>query len=289
MLKFPICLALCFIAGMAMATTPVPFHEGSGPPNVVPSGRDVCWSEPADLNGLIGSSEQILSLGLETELANDFVPNAGCVQHVTWWGGYYNNSTPCVSGTATPGFNLKFYTDAGCVPAGAPTAVVVVTGGLFTETSVGCQLGVFPMFKWDADVGVAVTAGNLYWFGAQMIDHAYPPQAGRLAAAVVTYCDTVFQSAYFGFPDWTPAVDVFGVAFDCSQEFTCLDAGCIGPPPPDYPGACCFGGDCRILYGEECYTQGGQWQGDNTVCDPNPCTTVPTKSTTWGKIKGSYR
>ena len=116
MKKFAFVLALCFVAGTAMAS-PVAFQAGpGGPANVVPSGRDVCWSEPADLNGLIASSEQILAFGLETEIANDFVPT-GNVSHVTFWGGYYNNSTPCSSGITTPGFNLKFYTDGGCVPA----------------------------------------------------------------------------------------------------------------------------------------------------------------------------
>jgi hypothetical protein len=283
MLKFLPCLALCFIAGTAMAITPVSFHAGSGPPYVVPSGRDVCWSEPADLNGLIASSEQILAFGLETEIANDFVPT-NTVTAVTFWGGYYNNSTPCASGITTPGFNLKFYDDAGCMP-GSNIAYIVAT--TFVETSVGCQAGTYPMFKWDVNVSVNTVAGNLYWFGGQMRDHPFPPQGGRLAAAVVTGCDTVFQSAYFGYPDWTPAIDIFGVAFDASQEFTCI-SGC-GIPPPDEPGACCFGsGDCQVLWPSQCSDQGGQYQGDGTPCDPNPCF-VPTQSTTWGKIKGSYR
>jgi hypothetical protein len=281
MLKFLLCLALCFVVGTAMATTPALFHAGSGPPNVVPSGRDACWSEPADLNGLIGSSEQILSQGLETELANDFVPTDD-ISRVTFWGGFWNNSTPCASGITTPGFNLKFYDDVGCVP-GNLIANVVATS--FIETSVGCQAAAYPMFKWDVDVNVSVTSGNLYWFGAQLRDHLFPPQGGRLAAAVVTGCDAMFQSAYFGYPDWTPAIDVFGVAFDSSQEFACN----CGIPPPDEPGACCIGSDCRILWPGQCFDQGGQYQGDGSACNPNPCQEVPTKSTTWSRIKGSYR
>ncbi len=227
MKKVVFVLALCFVAGTAMADI-MPFQAGpGGPPNVVPSGRDVCWSEPADLNGLIGSSEQILAFGLESELANDFVPTGAenSICFVTFWGGYYNNSTPCASGITTPGFNLKFYSDGGCVPVGTTPDVAWVANPPFTETSVGCQQGVFPMFKWDFDFTASpipgFVSGNLYWFGGQLLDHAFPPQGGRLAAATVTGCDTVFRSVYFGYPDWTPAIDVFGVAFDCSQEFTC--------------------------------------------------------------------
>ncbi len=226
MKKFAFVIALCFVAGAALAE-PVSFQAGpGGPPNVVPSGRDVCWSEPADLNGLIASSEQILAFGLESEIANDFVPTDN-ITFVTFWGGYYNNSTPCSSGITTPGFNLKFYSDGGCVPAGTTPDVAWVSPA-FTETSVGCQQGVFPMFRWDFDLNaspIAVTAGNLYWFGGQLKDHAFPPQGGRLAAALVTGCDTVFRSVYFGYPDWTPAIDVFGVAFDASQEFQCGPGG----------------------------------------------------------------
>ena len=35
--------------------------------------------------------------------------------------------------------------------------------------------------------------------------------------------------------------------------------------------------------------QGGQYQGDDTTCDPNPCPIVPTQNTTWGRIKANYR
>ncbi len=53
-------------------------------------------------------------------------------------------------------------------------------------------------------------------------------------------------------------------------------------------GACCLGnGECRAMWDYECSGQ-GQWQGD-VPCDPNPCLPTPTKSTTWGAIKGSYR
>jgi len=282
MKRVALAFALCFIASLARAS-PVSYVPGTSPPNVLPASRDVIWSEPPDLNGLIGSSEQILAFGLETELANDFVPTASFVGVATWWGGFWNNSTPCQPGIPTPGFNLRFYDDAGCVPG---RIIADVSATTFTEESVGCQQGVFPMFKWSAEVCVDVTAGSLYWFGAQMKDHAFPPQAGRLASAGVVGCDTVFKSAYFGYPDWTPAIDVFGVAFDCSQEFT--NGGCI--PPPEHPGACCLGnGECQVMWGYDCSAQNGQYQGDDVPCDPNPCPPTLTRSTTWGAIKGSYR
>ncbi len=41
--------------------------------------------------------------------------------------------------------------------------------------------------------------------------------------------------------------------------------------PPGEVGACCFLGNCVILPAAECESLGGQYQGDGTVCDPNPC------------------
>ncbi len=235
-MKLPFLIALCVAGGTALAGTPEAFHPGCSPPNVVGSARDVCWSEPADLNGLIASSEQIPAYGFETEIANDFILPQDCITHVTWWGGYYNEDTPCSSGITTPGFNLKFYQDAGCMPDVSPYTWIAVTAGYFTEQSAGCQSGVFPLFKWDANIAARVRPGEIFWFSAQMLAHPFPPQSGRLGAGTVTGCDSAFRSVYFGYPDWTPAIDVFGEWFDASQEFTCSEsASCIGAPPPPPP------------------------------------------------------
>lgn len=219
----------------------------------------------------------ISSLGLESEIANDFV--WGCqhveVGKVVWWGGYFNVSTPCESGITTPGFNLRFYSDAGCVP-GDLYAELAVTD--FTETAVGCQGGTYPLFKWSADIYVT-PPGDLNWFSPQMMDHAFPPQGGRLASAVVTGCNAMFRSAYFGYPDWTRTSDVFGAEVDFSQEFW-------GTPER---AACCVGEECRFVDLEECQAVGGAWQGYGSTCEPNPCLPTAVKATTWGRVKAGYR
>lgn len=40
-------------------------------------------------------------------------------------------------------------------------------------------------------------------------------------------------------------------------------------------GACCVGTDCSITTEAACVEAGGTYQGDDTVCDPNPCITLP--------------
>ncbi len=42
-----------------------------------------------------------------------------------------------------------------------------------------------------------------------------------------------------------------------------------GPPPPT--GACCSDGVCEVMLPASCTMIGGVYQGDDTVCDPNPC------------------
>ena len=276
MRKCVLVLVLCVVAAPALAVDM--FHPATGLPHQggEPPGHRR-WSEPPDLNGLIASSEQILQLGLETEIANDFTP-LGEIASSTWWGGFYNNSTPCSPGMTTPGFNIRFYEDAGCFP-GTIIADESITS--FQEESVGCQAGFYPMYRYFADNACAlVQAGGLYWFGVQMKDHPFPPQAGRLASMGVVGCDTVFKSAYFGYPDWTPAIDVFGVAFDASQEFQY--GLCISD------GACCIGDQCEYTGYYDCMEHGGDWQGFVT-CSPNPCQATPVKATSWGRIKATYR
>lgn len=260
-------LLILIIAGVASAKGPEgrprlePFHPGLGvahPPTR--EGRNVLWSDPPDLYGLIGSSEQILQFGLETEIANDFILSDGPVTRVTFWGGYWNNSVACDPGIPTPGFNFEFFEDAGCRP-GELIASFVVTD--YRETFVGCQQGYYPIYEYSVPVDLHFVPGVRYWFCAQYRDHGFPPQAGRLAALSIRGCDSMFRSAYFGYPDWTYASDP--MPFDASQEFS--------GPETDAGGACCLQhGLCRIVSEPECSGQGGSWQGAGIPCDPLTCT-----------------
>lgn len=257
---------------------------GGGGMNVVPSGRTVVWSEPANLDGFIASSEVISEYDFETELANDFtVTDELGINIARWWGGYFNGYGCSDIGYGTH-WNLRFYEDGGCTPS---TVLYEQVNAPASETYVSCQGGFYPIFQYQVDVlSFAPQANVLYWFGAQAADHVYPPQVGRLASASVVGCDSALKSAYLGYPDWTSVGDVFGVWFDVSQEFEGYNI-----PPPDW-GACCIGdqGECEIVYTEaECEDLGGQWQGLYVHCQPNPCTVDPVKETTWGQIKHQYK
>lgn len=62
-------------------------------------------------------------------------------------------------------------------------------------------------------------------------------------------------------------------------------------PEPLVPGACCFAdGACELLNENECGDAGGhEWQGEGTVCDPNPCEPVAIEESSLGTIKARYR
>jgi hypothetical protein len=225
------------LATNAIATNPVASVGGGSTPNIMPPDRDACWSEPPDLNGLIASSEIISWLGLETEIANDFLPSAGyAITMARWWGGYWGTAHCEDIGYASH-WNLRFYENPrGNGPRGLggpvgpstlgvsclPRAVISETLNADAhETYIYCQSGYYPICEYTVDVSVSVDANQRYWFGCQSADHTYPPQCGRLASAEVVGCDSMFRSAFFSYPDWTPALEVFGVSYDASQEFWC--------------------------------------------------------------------
>lgn len=64
------------------------------------------------------------------------------------------------------------------------------------------------------------------------------------------------------------------------------------PPAPctaDWGGACCIGTQCVILEHRECVVAGGEFQGYASSCDPDPCDPTAIETTTWGKIRSSFR
>lgn len=206
MKKFAFVLALSMIfAGAALAELEIMQPGPGGEPAGID--RAVIWLDEPDAAGNIGSSEVIPDYALESEIANDFLVEApATVRIVTWWGGYWNGDPLPTAGP----FNLRFYNDGGCVPLDMILEVIA------TDVE-QVQFNPPNMFVYDYCVELALDP-NLYWFGVNM-EHVFPPQWGRVAAIMVQLCDSVFKSAYFAYPDWVPAIDVFGAPFDASQMF----------------------------------------------------------------------
>jgi hypothetical protein len=236
------------------------------------------WSEPPDLNGFLASSEKIPRYNLETEIANDFIPTEPWVTRVAWWGGYYNNNDPCIPGIPASPFNLRFYETASCLPGNLIAEIVDVTP---SEELLICQEDLFPIYQYEIDLLVEVPPANRCWFSAQMSEHDFPPQWGRLSSLHVVECESAFRSMFWGYPDWVPVsvADPFGLGYDLSQEFE-----------GDHPEACCFpDGHCELVLTSICRAQGGDPQGPDSGCDPDPCGSTPAKRSTWGSVRALYR
>ncbi len=208
-----------FLASAASADGPRIGGGGGGSPNPLPGRSGACWSEPPDLNGFIGGSEQILVIGLQDEIANDFVVSASPITTASWGWGWYDESG-CDEHPATPGFNLRFYEAGDCLP-GTLIAELSITN--FTEEYLGCQDPVHgpALYRATTDIAVDLVPNQTYWCGVQVKDHTWPPEAGRLSTAEITGCESAFKSVFFGYPDWVPSRTVWGFSWDASQEFWC--------------------------------------------------------------------
>jgi hypothetical protein len=122
--------------------------------------------------------------------------------------------------------------DAGGVP-GAPIIE------LFDVPNVRVATGdvVFsrPVYYYSLYVDFTLPPG-LYWMGFRPVNQGTAGQNFWLTAPL-TGSDAYFRSAYFGFPDWVPGIQVFGA--EANVSFCLTDE-----PPPT--GACCDNdtGDC---------------------------------------------
>jgi hypothetical protein len=216
-MKATFAAVLMLLTAVAHADGPVALRPGGGGHDLLPGGRDACWSEPPDLEGNAISSEIINDFGIVTECANDFVLGGNLITKATFWG-EWEGMQDCQPPQPTPGFNFKFYEDQACLP-GTLIADLSITD--FTEEMVGCWHGFDPQYKWSADISVDIVAGNRYWFVAQMKDHVFPGQHMRIGALGITGCESAFRSDYFSYPDWVPISGMGSSPLDVSQEFEC--------------------------------------------------------------------
>jgi hypothetical protein len=225
MKKFAFVLAMSMVvAGSAYAVDPILFVGGGGDLPYEPGDSQgvVCHSQAPNLGSAKISDEIIGAVGLETEIANDFLASAsGWVDGVRWWGGYYNwvQGDPQVTS-----FNITVYGDDGCVPAGI--VCEYVTGNNGGETYIGNDVYGWPTYEYSQAICCPIVGDNLYWISTQAGDHLFPPQWGAQGTDSVLYCDAVFKSAYFSYPDWTPAGGLVGAPWDAAFEVTCADEDC---------------------------------------------------------------
>jgi hypothetical protein len=192
----------------AHADSPVPVWLGIGPPQALPGGRDVVWSQPGDQNGNIVTSEIIDDFALESQTADDFmleIDGEVRLDHVRWWGGEYGWAPGNPEMTV---FNLLFYEDDPdpgiCAPVDEPYATFL---GLTPERTLVESVFGQQIWIYDQDISFDVPGHTTIWLVVQAADHPFSPQWGRLEAFESMGCPAHIRSVFFGYPDWTPIRD----------------------------------------------------------------------------------
>lgn len=78
------------------------------------------------------------------------------------------------------------------------------------------------------------------------------------------------EVTFLGEPPAAMETQVLRIHRDFEPDTTINFVLALPPPPPQ--SACCFDdGTCQLLTEDECSDANGQYQGDGTGCDPNPC------------------
>lgn len=276
---------------------------------------------------------------------DDFV-GTGCVTAVKVWGRY--NASGYNSGRRVVGFCVRFHeaTDPIYCPDGSITGVDAIGPtvydeyigvGSFTEEEVFGGLARNFAYCINLPVPFFNTPGNLYWLDISS-DYdlvsdgvAYTQWFWRVNDDGFQYDPACEASNWFepdGLWPWNCISCPSGqnvatwAGYDCSFKLYCSAA--------QPTGACCFqDGSCATTTRDECLAGGGNYLGDGTTCDPNPCPqpvgaccfadgscqtlpeseclsgggtfyggvtcdgfqcpAVPTIEKTWGGVKGIYR
>jgi hypothetical protein len=143
----------------------------------------------------------------------------------------------------------------------------------------------------------------LSWYYRPTGGDPVPMERGDAFRFCFVYCGSAKRD---GTAEWilTDSGDVLpAVPVDGDRE----DVPNVGNPPGDDPGwygqssvndgagfaltgACCPGdGRCLEIDLETCELEGGDFAGEGTSCVSHPCGSVPTRSSSWGEIKNTFR
>lgn len=226
MKQFAFAFALVVLAGPAVAATDLSTPGTPGGPIIVPD-LEVCFSQPMTAAMSAVSSEVITATNLVSAVANDFTfATDRKIIHARWWGQYYNYSANMPDART---FNLFWYYGFGnCTAFPEPPFCTFVV-----PNNAGEALVVAPaVFEYNVDLNLdcCFGAGYQFWFVAQCGPHREltgAGQWGRKGTSPVLGCESMFRSAYFGFPNWIPMSQIVPPSqyADASQEFTCGDCG----------------------------------------------------------------
>jgi len=235
-------------------------------------------------------------------MADDFEVQAPtAITHIKTWGRY--NAQGYMDQVHPVGFCVKFYAqdiaELWCPDGTVPGETAI--GEIAYEAYVGTgqfveyepTTGLPRSFNYCITLPTPFTAlpGYLYWVSISA-DYAF--QLGSDGLAYTQWFNRMYEGAYDPYCEaswWdTWSTEVPWNAISIALNIPCWTGWNIGfvlYSNEQVTGACCVGEVCTVGPQADCQ---GEYQGDGTDCDPNPCPIPnPTEETSWGQIKHHYR
>ena len=122
------------------------------------------------LNLTYGDNGPFSQAGVQV-MADDFdVASATRVEHVEWFGSYYNVSLP--AGQSTVRFTVNFYKDVSGYPLAQPTFTRLVNASVIDD---GLRLFGHTIYRFSADLTPAnVLSAGTWWFSVLEADNVTP-------------------------------------------------------------------------------------------------------------------
>ncbi len=195
---FAICAVAAFSAQAEVQLERGPFTLEFDGLDATDCEGEIKWvQEPDGASGLAAQDDQCYPF--LAQIADNFLGDGNDIVGVGWYGVYWNGSP-----LPPDAFRIEIYTsDAD----GCPGDLVYSDETSDYNQTLGAPDGycsqVTPFNKADGvSYHISVTAV-----------FCFPPQYGS-ATGVGDGQQACFRSAFFGFADWTPATDVFGVPYD---------------------------------------------------------------------------
>jgi len=166
-----------------------------------------------------------------------------------------------------------------------PTAQPMTCGDIINPAQINTA-GDYDYYSFQGTAGLPITIGT---DASDLCD----PDAGDTYiylydqnCSVLTSDDDSGPGLYSLISNYNPTYT--GTFYAVVRHYSSSSTGCyklfVNCAQPA-TGACCLaGGVCQVLTQSACGTAGGAYQGDNTVCVPNPCPQPPPNDTCAGAI-----
>ncbi len=177
---------------------------------------EVKWTQLPDLDGYVLMSQDMYDQAIYAECADDFYCDDGSpIVGIEWWGAYWNYS---VLPPYAEYFIIRFYDDVPAPPFSHPGNIVYEEPCyVYTEEPDPNEFH----FHYYQDLGMPFdqVEDTIYWVSIVAVYAWFYPDSGGggqwgWAECLPEYYwndEMCFFSPYFGYYEWTPATEVYGV------------------------------------------------------------------------------